>query len=559
MVRRILSLLTTDVSGVHGAAYLLALSTFSSQLLALVRDRLLAHTFGAGTKLDIYYAAFRVQDFIFFFVASLVSLAVLIPILVEKIEQGKEETKKFVNSVFSVFFMAMVVFGGVTAFFAPDIVPFLFPGLIGKGFDGDLFFLTRLLLLSPLILGLSNLLGSITQVYRKFFIYALSPVLYNLGIIIGIIFFYPLYGLKGLGFGVIVGALLHLFIQVPFIFSQGLFPRFTFDFDFHDLKRLIFLSLPRTLTLSLNNIAMLVLVGLASLMEPGSISVLNFSFNLQSVPVAIIGASYSVAAFPTLARHFLRKEEKKFTEHFTTALKHIIFWSFPILTLLIVLRAQIVRVILGSGAFSWNDTRLTAACLALFACSIIAQNISLLFIRAFYAAGDTRKPLIISVISSVSIVLSAYIGMTLFSGNELFRNFLQSLFRVEDITGTNVLILALSYSIGSFINLGLFWIFFRRYLFRFSIPIGNTAIHSFATSVFMGFLTYESLQYFGSIFNLDTFLGIFFQGFLSAIIGIGFGFLMLFILKNEELIEILGALKTRVFRKTEVIQTEEAL
>ena len=555
MVRRLISMLTANVSGVHAAAYVLAISAICSQLLALIRDRLLAHTFGAGAELDIYYSAFRIQDFLFFSVASFVSLTVLIPILFEKIDKSREETKKFISSVFSIFFIAISAIGIVVAYFTPYIVSFIFPGILGKGYDTDLIFLTRILLLSPLILGLSNLLGSITQVYKKFFIYAISPLLYNIGIILGIIFFYPLYGISGLGYGVIMGAILHLLIQVPFIFSEGLFPKFTFVWNFKDIKRLISLSLPRTLALSLNHITLLVLFSLASLMNTGSISILSFSFNLQSVLVAVIGASYSVAAFPTLARHFFKKEQKEFIEHFTTALKHIIFWSFPALVLFIVLRAQIVRVILGSGAFSWDDTRLTAATLALFAISIVAQNISLLFIRAFYAAGDTKKPLIISLVSSFAVIVLAYFGLSLFSTNEVFRNFLEVLLRVEDLPGTIVLVLPLAYSIGSFLNVILFWIFFRRFFSPLSFAIGNTALHSLSSSVLVGLVTYQGLRYFGEVFNLDTLAGIFLQGALSGIIGIGFGILILFMLKNEEFFEIIKSLKRRIF-KADVVQTD---
>lgn len=555
MVRRLISLLSTDVSSVHAAAYILAFSAIASQILALIRDRLLAHTFGASIELDVYYSAFRVQDFIFFSVASLVSLTVLIPILIGKIESGKEETKKFLNSVFSVFFLAVSIFALIVAWFTPSIIPFIFPGIIGKGYDADLIFLTRLLLLSPLILGLSNLLGSITQAYRKFFISAISPLLYNIGIIIGIVFFYPFYGISGLGYGVILGAIFHLLAQVPFILSEGLFPKFTFVWDFNEIKRLLSLSLPRTLALSLNHITLLILFGFASLMGVGSISILSFSFNLQSVLVATIGASYSVAAFPILARHFFKKEQKEFLDHFTTALKHIIFWSLPALVLFIVLRAQIVRVVLGSGAFSWQNTRLTAAALALLVVSIIAQNISLLFIRAFYAAGDTKKPLIISLISSSLIVILAYTGLLLFSSNALFKNFIEVIMRVPDLSGTAILIIPLAYSIGSFLNVILFWVFFRRFFSPFSFEIGKTAFHSLSSSALIGFVSYQGLQFFGKFFNLDTFTGIFFQGFLSGLSGIAFGIFALYIFKNEEFFEITKSLKLRIF-KTDVVQTD---
>jgi len=557
MVRRILRLISLDVSGVHAAAYLLAASAFSSQLLALIRDHLLAGTFGAGLKLDIYYAAFRIQDFIFFSVASLVSLAVLIPFLVEAVEKSKEETRAFLDSIFTVFFISVVIVSGVAFFLVPYIVPVIFPGLVNKGFNTDLFFITRLLLLSPLALGLSNLLGSVTQTYRKFFIYALSPLLYNVGIIIGIVAFYPVFGLKGLGFGVILGAILHLLIQMPFIISEGLFPRLTLRIRFKEVKRLVLLSLPRTLTLSLNHIAMLVLAGMASVLAEGSISVLNFSLNLGLVPVSIIGASYSVAAFPILVRHFLKEEKDNFNEHLRVSLRHIIFWSFPAVMLLIVLRAQIVRVILGAGAFSWNDTRLTAACLALLALSVIAQNITLLLVRAFYAMGDTKKPLFITIFSSTLTIGLGYGALYFFSHNSFFRDFMESLFRIEDVTGSEVLMLPLAYTIGSFINLGLLWTFFGRALSSASLSVGGAAFHSFSASVVMGFVGYKALEWTGQFLNIDTFIGVFSQGVFGGLCGIVSWVLMLYLFKNKELMEIIAALQKRILG-SDVVQTDPA-
>lgn len=553
MVRRIITFFKADSYGLHGAAYLLALSALLSQILALIRDRLLAHNFGAGAQLDIYYAAFRVQDFLFLSVASLVSLAVLIPILSSKIDLGKEETRKFLSSIFSFFFFLISAVIVVVWFLTPEIVKVIFPGLLGKGFDQDLIFLTRILLLSPLILGFSNLLSSVTQAYGKFFIYALSPILYNIGIILGIIFFYPYFGLRGLGFGVILGAIFHLSIQIPFVFKQGIFPTLTLSLNFEEIKKVVYISLPRTLTLSLNHIALLFLVGLASFLEEGSISILAFSFNLQSVPVSIIGASYSVAAFPVLVRHFIKKEEKEFNLYIRTAIKHIIFWSFPAIVLFIVLRAQIVRVILGTGEFSWADTRLTAACLALFALSLVAQNLSLLFTRAFYAAGETKKPLFISLFSSVTIVLSAYAFLNLFSNNLFFKNFIEALLRVSGLNGTEILMLPLAYTIGSLINLLLFMVLFRRFLPAFSI--GNTAFHSFSASVLMGSVTYVFLEFLGRFLNLDTFIGIFLQGIISGVVGILSGILMLLILKNEEFVEITKSFRKKLL-KTDIVQTE---
>src|SRR5690606_18920193 len=122
---------------------------------------------------------------------------------------------------------------------------------------------------------------------------------------------------------------------------------------------------------------LLILMGLASAMTVGSVAVFQFAHNLQSVPLSVIGVSYSVAAFPILAELFGRQKRDEFVLHIVTALRHIIFWSVPAIALIIVLRAQIVRVVLGSGAFDWSDTRLTAAVLAVLSISLLAQATTL--------------------------------------------------------------------------------------------------------------------------------------------------------------------------------------
>src|ERR1035437_7759539 len=197
MVKGFFKIINKEVNGLHQAAYLLAIFAISSQLLALIRDRLLAAHFGAGHQLDLYYAAFRIPDFIFITVGSMVSVSVLIPFLVEKMKAGPEEGKKFIGNIFTFFFSLIVVTSMIAFFFIPSINSFLF-----RGFNASdikiVNTLTRILLLSPILLGMSNIFGTLTQTYKRFFVYSLSPILYNLGIIFGIIFFYPIWGLLGL-------------------------------------------------------------------------------------------------------------------------------------------------------------------------------------------------------------------------------------------------------------------------------------------------------------------------------------------------------------------------
>ncbi|MEK7514403.1 MAG: lipid II flippase MurJ, partial [Patescibacteria group bacterium] len=518
---------------------------FLSQLLALIRDRLLAHTFGAGKALDIYYAAFRIPDLIFVTAASIVSLSILIPFIVEVRERGKEETKRLINSIFSFFFLFIGTVSLIAFFLIPFLLPKLFPGFSPADIS-YLIFLSRLLLLSPIFLGFSNLLGSITQAHRQFFIYALSPLLYNLGIIGGIIFLAPLWGITGIVIGVLLGALFHFLIQVPSVFSLGLFPHPTFSLDFSSIRKIIFISLPRTFTLSVSNIEIFVLLGFASLYTAGSISVFNLSYNLQSISLSIIGVSYSLAAFPTLARLFSKGEKKEFLEHILVSARHIIFWSVPLAVLFIVLRAQIVRVVLGSGLFDWGDTRLTAAALALFTISVVFQSLELLFTRGYYSAGKTFAPFIASLTSGVITISFAFYLNFVFQTSSSFRFFVESLLRVEDLPGTVILMLPLAYSIGACFNSLLLGILFHIDFRGFSFPLIKTFFHSFAASVIMGFYAYLSLNFLGSFLDLDTFSGIFLQGLGAGIVGVSIGILVLQLLDNEEFKEVSDALHRKV-------------
>jgi len=557
MVRRVLKILGSEIKGLHQAAYLLGIFALASQILGLIRDRLLAHFFGAGQSLDIYYAAFRIPDFIFVAVASVVSIFVLVPFLIDRIDRSREEGIEFINNIFSFFFILMILISIIAFFLVPFLSRVLFPG-----FDNEslkiLTDLTRVLLLSPIFLGLSNLFSSVTQVYKKFFIYSISPLLYNLGIISGILFFYPSFGLLGLGFGVVLGALLHLLIQIPIIVQEGFFPSLRLNFNLGKIIDVVRVSLPRTITLSLSNITILVLISFASVLGEGSISIFNLSFNLQSVPLSIIGVSYSVAAFPTLARFFSSGDREKFAAHIVTASRHIIFWSIPAIFLFIVLRAQIVRVILGSGRFSWDDTRLTAAALALFAVSILAQALVMLFIRGYYAAGFTKRPLIINTISSISIIVFAYFLTNFFITNNTFQYFLESLLRIEGIPNTTIIMLPLAYSLGMILNVIILWQSFQRDFKEFYIPVKEAFFHSVVTSFFMAFTAYHFLRVFDDVFDINTFWGILLQGLFSGLIGISLGIFLLKIFNNKEINEIWNALYSKFWQVETVGEDQES-
>ncbi|MBI3888180.1 murein biosynthesis integral membrane protein MurJ [Candidatus Nomurabacteria bacterium] len=557
---RILKIFTRESGSINQAALLLGVLTLCSQILALFRDRSIAFFIGPSPQLDAYYAAFRVPDLIFICIASLASITVLIPYIVALMDGDKvtDAARKYLNDVFTVFFILMVAVAFVAFLLMPYLAHFIAPGFTPV-YQAKVILLSRIMLLSPIFMGLSNLFGTVTQLFRKFFIYSLSPIFYNIGIIVGVIFLYPIFGIYGLAMGVALGALLHFGVQAFASYSCGFTPKFSLSINFKDIKNAALTSLPRTMGMAFNNIALICIIALASYLKSGSISVFNFAFNLQSVPLNIIGISYAVAAFPTLVKCFACGKKDEFIKHLKGAGRAIVFWSLPVIFLFIVLRAQIVRVILGAGSFSWEDTRLTAACLAVFALSILAQGMITLLSRSYYATGDTKRPLIVNFVCSVLIIILSYVFTYTFQNWLFFRDFIESLLKVSDIPGTKVLMLPLAYSVGTILNFILHWIFVKRDFMPNESFITKTFFQSLGASFFLGLTAYLSLNILSPIFGTTTFMGVFLQGFISGILGIMVAVLVLYLLKSEELKDLTETLKTKFWRAKVIAPAQEGL
>lgn len=551
MVKRVFNFVYQEVRGLHQAAYILALFAFGSQILAIVRDRLLAHTFGAGAELDLYYAAFRIPDLLFVLFASVLSIYVLLPFVNRYTEADTPASGAMVLSqIFTLFLYVYIVVAGLLAFLAPWYVPKFFPGFAGE--YENLILMLQILLLQPFLLGLSSLCGVVTQMNHRFILYALSPLLYNLGIILGIIFLYPSFGLVGLIVGVVVGALGHLLIQIPFVvnseYSFSLIPKIQWSL----IAKVLAVSVPRALTLSVNQLVLLVFIGMASVMVAGSVSVFQFAFNLQSVPLAIIGMSYSVAAFPTLSNLHSKKDGNGFNLQILTALRHIVFWSIPIVGLVIVLRAQIVRVLLGSGEFDWGDTRLTAAILAIFVLSLVAQSALLLLIRAFYAGGRTMLPLVVALTSGLVSIALAYFLQSLYLEHTNWQDSLNEIFRLNNVKGTEVIVLAIAFMFGQFLQLIILAIASVK---AFSIsyrPLVRIFFQSTLASLAGAISSYATLAFVVDGINQETFIGIMIQGVSAGIMGLLAIVLVYAATGSSELKEIFKSFQTKIF-STDVI------
>lgn len=539
MVRKILTSLTAPVRGLHQAAYVLAGLTLASQALALLRDRLFAYSFGAGDVLDLYYAAFKVPDLVFALVASLVSAYVLIP----RIAGGsRKESQELISQTASFLFIGGGVLCGILAFYAPSFLFTLFPAAEASENAEGFVLLTRLLLLQPILLGLSGIATSVTQVRRRFFLFALSPVLYNLGIIAGTVVLYPLYGLPGIGIGVLAGALAHLLIHIPVLAGERLFPRLVV-LSPRALWSVVRDSVPRSLALAMGSVTALILTILAARTGEGSIAVLSLASNLQAVPLALIAASYATAAFPVLAESMEAKRYEAFKATLSAAARHIVFWSAILSVLILVLRAHIVRIVLGTGAFDWDATRLTAAILALLVIGLMAQGLVLLASRAFYAAQKSWNPLLIQIAALLVSVAGALGLLALAHAFPGVRYFFEALLRVEDVPGTDILLVAAGSMIGQVVAGMLALITLRSVAPGVARSLLRPVFEGAAAAILGGSAAYGVLAFLGNLAPATTLAVVFTEAFIAGMVGLMVAAAVLALLANREFKDLIDSLK----------------
>jgi len=379
-----------------------------ADIAGLLRDRLFAATFGAGHVLDSYYAAFRIPDFVYnLLILGTLSVA-FIPVFTEHLVGDEEDAKNIANTVLTVSTLVLAVMCGILYFFVPQLIHHVIaPGFSGQTFN-DTVTLTKIFLLSPIIFTASSVFGSVLNSLNRFLMVSIAPVLYNLGIMFGAVFLYPRFGIAGLAYGVIIGALAHLLTQIIGAAVAGFHFKPKLAVHNPGVKRIFQLLLPRIIGVDNSLVSLMIASYFGSFLASGSIAIFSFANNLEMVPMGIFALAFATAAFPNLSQHFAKHDETGFNDTLSKTSVNILYFMIPSSALLIVLRAQIVRVIYGTGQFNWNATRLTANSLGLFAIGLFAQAITPLMSRAFYARQNTIIPVVAGLIAIVANAALSY-------------------------------------------------------------------------------------------------------------------------------------------------------
>lgn len=517
------------------AAILLFFSALGSRFLGLIRDRLLAGHFGAGEELDIYFAAFRIPDFIYGILITGGIVAAFLPVFSEYFKKNEKEGWRLTNNILNCFLFLLIFICTVLAIFTPNLINFITPGFspASKALTVSL---TRIMFLSPILLGLSSIFSGILHYFNRFLAYSIAPIFYNLGIIFGILFLVPIFGLFGLAYGVILGAAFHWLIQIPAAKNSGYSWRPLFNFKHPGLIKIFRLMIPRTIGQAAYHLNLIVITAIASTLVVGSIAIFNFSNNLQYFSIGLVGIPFALASFPALSRAWARGQKERFLEIFSLTFRQILFLIIPISLLMFLLRAQIVRIILGTGQFGWQATRLTAASLGLFCLGIFAFSFIPFLARTFFSFQNTKTPVKISIISMILNIIFCFLFVFLLGFPNIFREFLINTLKLQGIKDIRVIGLPLALSISGVFQFSLLLIFLRKKIAPFFLKeIWQSFKKIILAGLLMSLFTYLTLHFLANFVNLQTFWGIFFQAIIAGLVGLFVYFLTSFILKSSEL------------------------
>lgn len=415
MIRQWLRKLSASI---FGGAFIIGLASIGSRLMGLVRDNLLAKYFGAGAELDMYNAAFKVPDFLFNIIVLGALSASFIPVFIQQRDRGEQAVWRLTSTVMNYLVATLLLCVGIGLVAAPLITQWLFAERPIEQYLQTVQ-LMRIMLLSVVFFGVSNIFSGVLNSYRKFLMYALAPILYNVGIIFGIVVLYPRYQLAGLAYGVVLGAVLHCVVQLPAVLRTGFQYIWSWRLHTPGVSTILKQMPARALALGVAQVNAIIITAYALRLDGGSLTIWQWADNLQNVPINVFGVSLALSAFPVFSQAFAENDVIKFKNIFSQNFRRLLFVIIPVSVAVLLLRAQFVRLILGSfgkGEFGWDDTIMTAQVLGIFAVVMFAQAAIPMLVRSFFAHHDTTTTVVISILSvivntSLAWVLSDNFGI----------------------------------------------------------------------------------------------------------------------------------------------------
>ncbi len=473
--KKSLDLLTKRQTNILSAAFIIMATVIISQILGLIRQRLLIGIFGASDTLGIYLYASQLPDALFqLTIASALSSA-FIPVFSELLNKGHEkEAHKMASTLLALGFSIFFVLSIFLAIFAPFFLQIFNSGAHFSPSEMMLMAnLMRIIIFGQLLFIVGTFFTALLQSYNHFFVPGIAAASYNLGIILGVLIFSQYFGIYAATIGVILGGLIFVTLQLPLAKQLGFSFKPSLAYIKSDgVKKITQLMWPRTIA---NGVFLSGTVAIASLIsllqDPGRMNVIfDLAKTLAFAPVALFGQTIAQAAFPILSRE--KDNPSEFRTTFINSFNQMLYLVLPVSVLILILRIPFVRLVYGASRFDWPATVLTGQTLAFFSISIFAQALMTLVLRAFYALHDTRTPLLIGGITTGLLLILAYIFITFFHWGIAS---LGIAFTVTSITQLVILFVILERRTGGFQKFELFisWskLFMSSFLTAFALYI----------------------------------------------------------------------------------------
>ena len=393
------------------ASLILTIAALASRLLGWIRLLVIGSQFGASEDLDAYFAAFRIPDAIFQLVVAGALSAALIPVFsTYRARENEREAWRLASSVINLVLIALVAFSLVMALLAPWVVPIIAPGFDAETTELTVR-LTRLMLLSPVFVGMGAVVSGLLNSYGRFGVPAVAPLVYNLAIIGAAVVLAPSLGVEGLAIGVVIGSMLHLAIQLPQLRRVGHYD-LTIGLGHPGVRKVAWLMGPRLLGLAAGQVNFVASTILASNLGVGAVTAYNYAYQLGQIPVGVLGVSVAIALFPTFSRDAALGRIADIRRQLSTSLRILIFLAAPLTATLIVLARPIAAVFFQYGLFTYAAAERTAGALVFFSIGLSAHIVVHVLTRAFYAMQDTRIPVLWAIIAvAINVPL-----MTILSG-----------------------------------------------------------------------------------------------------------------------------------------------
>lgn len=461
-------------NSILSAAVIITVANIISSLSGLLRQRLLIDYFfqsqSSREAFEALLVAFQIPDMMFQLIILGAISAAFIPIFTSLRKKDEKIAFQMASIIMNWLLLIFILVGILVFIFAEPLTAWRTGNAFTPEQIGIAARLTRIMLIAQLFFAISNFLSGILQSYQRFVLPSIAPVLYNVGIVIGTYLLAPQLGIYAAGVGVILGAFIHMAIQLPLAWKLGFKQKLSFNLKHPGIRDLVKMMPARLLTLSITELQNLALGFFATSLGNLSFVVMRLALTLMAIPIRLFGVPISQASLPFLSEESEHTDLEKYRDLVVQSLHQISFLALPASVLLLILRIPIVRLVFGSRDFPWETTVLTGRVVAIIAISIVAQAMAQLLIRAFHALKNTRIPLYITIVTVVLYLLICYLSIF--------------------VTNWGIMGMAIATALSAFIETFLLIFFMHRRIHAFAdrtfwVPQLKMAAASFLMAVFL--------------------------------------------------------------------------